>query len=296
LTFVSVEASDPGPNQGAESATTTAAAPMEPTGSEHTGPASDPPGGADLSGSLERLLPRVEEGLRSVQVQMDNLQRRVDEGAPAPASSLIRLRSSLERLAPMLLALDAQLATASRLSPRLRALLRRVRAHLVGTSASAAGLIAVLRRSGLRGHEVRLLLRELEGLRTFQLALVSNPGVAQAPAQSPAGPYAAQPYGVEPAPAAAPLSAAAAPHEPRAEGRPATESRDLGAGPTEPPPWSSAPGSASASPGGAFFAAGMASLATLFLYLVLPRLWSCLEQPKRRRYAVVFLAPLERPG
>jgi hypothetical protein len=66
--------------------------------------------------------------------------------------------------------------------------------------------------------------------------------------------------------------------------------------PDNAPPSSPAPGSASASPGGGFFAAGLASLAALLICLAMPQLRARLELPPRGRCTVAFLRPLERPG
>ena len=250
-------------------------------------------------GGLEPLLPGVERELRTVQAQIDDLGRRLDRGAPAPTRRLIRLRSSLARITPVLLALGVQLDAAGRLSPRLRALLHRVRVRLVGARASAADLVGALRRAGARGPELRLLLRELGRFRMLHAALASKLGAERASA--PSGPGANAAYTqVLPAPAAAPRHAATAPPGRRAAGRPATGSRGRG-GPDEPAPWSSAPGSsapgsASANPGGASSAASVALLATLLIGLALPRLRACLALSPGRRYTVAFLAPLERPG
>jgi hypothetical protein len=242
--------------------------------------------------SLPELLPRVERELRSVQVQIDELQRQIVQGTPPAPSGLARLRKSLEWIAPALLALEVRLDATGRLSPHLRAILRRVRIRLRGTRTSAAGLIDALRHSGLRGPELRLLLRELESFGALDVALVWGPAAPRAPTLAEAATHAAY---TQPAPAASKQSAVAAP-ESRASGRPsATGSPDRG-GADEPPPWSPAPGSASAGPGGAFFVAGLGSLAALLIALALPRLWSRIELPRCRRYAVVFLAPLERPG
>ena len=80
------------------------------------------------------------------------------------------------------------------------------------------------------------------------------------------------------------------PHTP-----PATGSGEDG-GPDNPAPTSPAPGSASASPGGGFFAAGLASLVAILIGLALPQLRARLELPPRGRCTVAFLRPLERPG
>ena len=259
----------------------------------HIGGVRAPPDSRPLGSSLERLLPGVERELRTVQAQIDDLGRRLDRGAPAPKSRMIRLRSSLERIAPVLLALEVQLDAAGRLSPRLRALLHRVRVRLVGARASAADLIAALRRAGARGPELRLLLRELGRFRMLHAALAANLRAERAPAPSEPGANAAYTQ-LQPAPAASPQHAATAPPDQRAAGR-ATRSPDRGS-PDEPAPGSSAPGSASAAPGGAFSAASVALLAALLIGLALPQLGARLALSAGRRYTVAFLAPLERPG
>ena len=153
-------------------------------------------------------------------------------------------------------------------------------------------LIAALRDSGLHGYELRLLLRELESFGGLDVVLHWSPAAPPAPAHAGSAAHAA--YTQSPQ-AAAQQSATAAP-EPRATARSTAAGTSDHGGAGEPAPWSPASGSASAGPGGTFFAAGLASLAALLIALALPRLWSRIELPRCRRYAVVFLAPLERPG
>ena len=250
----------------------------------------DPPGDG-----LEQLISDVRRDLRSVRGQIDDLQRRLDDGAPPPQNRLIDLRASLGQIAPLLVALEMRLDAAGRLSPHLRNLLRRVRSELRGARVTAAGLVAVLRSSGARSAEVRLLLRELERFRAVASMLAVNPFVARAPAppvssasaaymsvQAPWGAYPTQP-------------SAASPKQAADDGRPTTGPRDGQHG-GEPPPWAPAPGSATASPGGAFLFAGLASLAILLIGLTMPALRALLELLPGRPYSVAFLEPLERPG
>lgn len=246
--------------------------------------------------SLEQLLSEVGRRLHSVQGKMDDLRHRLALGAPPPTKRLIDLRASLVRIAPMLAALEASLDAAGRLSPHLRQLLNQVSDDLRGVRVTAAGLITALRHSGARGSEVRLLLQELEHFRTFGLALPSIRALGPAPAPDSAGAtpgYAA----VQPAPAVSPPPAPASAPERGAAGPPTTGSRD-GHGSQDPPPspWSPDPGSATASPGGTFLFAAMASLTMLLVVLMLPALRARLDLAPGRRYTVAFLAPLERPG
>ena len=246
--------------------------------------------------SLEQLLSEVGRRLHSVQGKMDDLRRRLALGAPPPTKRLIDLRASLVRIAPMLAALEASLDAAGRLSPHLRQLLNQVSDDLRGVRVTAAGLITALRHSGARGSEVRLLLQALEHFRTFGLALPSIPALGPAPAPNSGGAspgYAA----VQPAPAVSPPPAPASAPQRGAAGPPTTGSRD-GHGSQEPPPspWSPDPGSATASPGGTFLFAAMASLTMLLVGLMLPALRARLDLAPGRGYTVAFLAPLERPG
>jgi hypothetical protein len=248
---------------------------------------------------LERTLPGVERRLRGVQHQMNDLQRRLAQGGSAPSKSLVRLTRSLELIAPALVALGTQVDAGGPLSPRLRDLLHRVNKRLGGANASAAALADALRRSGLRGPEVALLLHELQDFQTLTpgfAAFTAGPQLTQtqpvyaadvaythdqgAPASTPAP-------GAPPHQAAAPQRSAAA-NEATAWQRPAA--------PDELLRQASASGSASAGPGGGFSAAGLAALAALLGTLLLPRLLSRVQLPPMRCYAAVFLVPLQRPG
>jgi hypothetical protein len=251
--------------------------------------AGDPPGHG-----LEQLISDVRRGLRSVRGQIDDLRRRLDDGAPPPQNRLIELRASLVQIAPMLVALEMRLDAAGRLSPHLRSLLRRVRTELHGASVKAAGLVAALRNSGAHGAEVRLLLRQLENFRALGSVPAASPGVARAPA-APVSSVSAAYMSVQPGPVASiPPPSPGSPE--RADGgRRKTGSHD-GQGGEEPRPLAPAPGSATASPGGAFLFAGLASLAILLIGLAMPALRALLELLPGRPYSVAFLEPLERPG
>jgi hypothetical protein len=252
--------------------------------------AATPPGD-----SLEQLLSEVGRRLHHVQGKIDDLRHRLAHGAPPPTKRLIDLRASLVRIAPMLAALEASLDAAGRLSPHLRQLLHRVSGDLRGARVTAEGLITALRHSGARGPEVRLLLEELEHFRTLDLALPSTPVVASAPAPSLA--VASPGLAVQPAPVVSPPPASADAPD-RGAGGPQPNGSRGGRGSEEPPPspWSPAPGSATASPGGTFLFAAVASLTMLLIGLLLPALRARLDLPPGRRYNVAFLAPLERPG
>ena len=187
-----------------------------------------------------------------------------------------------------------RLDAAGRLSPHLRNLLRRVRSELRGARVTAAGLVAALRSSGARSAEVRLLLRELERFRAVASMLAVNPFVARAPAP-PVSSASAAYMSVQSPRVAYPTQPSAASTKQADDGRPTTGPRD-GQGGGEPPPWAPAPGSATASPGGAFLFAGLASLAILLIRLTMPALRALLELLPGRPYSVAFLEPLERPG
>lgn len=264
---------------------------VKPDALDDVGPptAGDPPGDG-----LEQLISDVRRDLRSVRGQIDDLQRRLDDGAPPPQNRLIDLRASLGQIAPLLVALEMRLDAAGRLSPHLRNLLRRVRSELRGARVTAAGLVAALRSSGARSAEVRLLLRELERFRAVASMLAVNPFVARAPAP-PVSSASAAYMSVQSPRVAYPTQPSAASPKQAVDGRPTTGPRD-GQGGGEAPPWAPAPGSATASPGGAFLFAGLASLATLLIGLTMPALRALLELLPGRPYSVAFLEPLERPG
>jgi hypothetical protein len=289
----STSAANPSAEQAPESRVAAAAAvtPSKPAAAaEAATTPTDQPGG-----TLEGLLSDVRQELRSAQGQINDLQRRMDDGAPPPPDRLTRLRATLVQIAPMLVALEVRLQAAGRLTPHLRHLLHRVRSDLRGVRVTAHGLVTALRRSGARGPELRLLLRELEHFVAIGSDLAWTPGVrpAAAPLVAGASPAYSQ---LQPAPVAGPPPAVAPTAERRAPDHPPPESD--GRRNDEPPPWSSAPsaGSATASPGGAFFFAGAAFLTMLLIGLGLPALRARLELPPGRRYTAAFLAPLERPG
>jgi hypothetical protein len=256
-----------------------------------------PSGSQPLGSGLEPVLGGVERELRSVQSQIDNLQRRLDSGAAAPRRGLIRLRSSLERIAPVLAALEVRLRSAGPLGPRLRMLHRRLRARAAGARASARDLVAALRRSSWRGYELRLLLWELASFRRLEAGPASNEPARAALARSGRGDNAAYTE-TQPAPAVTPTPphTATAPLERRAAGRPAIRPRGHGGDGPHPPRSSSTSASATASPGGALSAAGAGLMATLLIALAAPRLWARLALAAGHRPTVAFLSPLERPG
>ncbi|HYN52785.1 MAG TPA: hypothetical protein VES62_17840 [Thermoleophilaceae bacterium] len=248
---------------------------------------------------LERTLPGVERRLRGVQNQMDDLQRRLAAGGSAPSKSLVRLSRSLGLIAPALVALGTQVDAAGPLSPDLRHLLHRVNNRLGGANASAAALAAALRRSGMRGPEVALLLHELENFQALTpsfAAFTTGPQLAQAQPINAAD-VAYTHDGTAPASAPAPSSPpqhAAPPQRPAAANEATAWQRP--AAPDDLLRQASASGSASAGPGGGFSAAGLAALAALLGLLALPRLLSRVQLPPMRCYAAVFLVPLQRPG
>jgi hypothetical protein len=252
--------------------------------------------GPKPGGNLERLLSDVGRELRDVRGQMHELRRGLEAGAPPRANRLTRLRTTLVRMAPMLVALEVQLGAAGRLSPHLRQLLDRVRIDLHSAGATAAGLIGALRSSRARSAELQLLLRELEAFQTLTSTLVaSNPALGPAPKPPLPAPSTAYTQ-LEHAPAASTRPGVAGPPAPRADSRQAPDSSDTRA-PEASQPWSIAPGSATASPAGSFFFfAGVAAITALLLGVARPELRARLVLPPSRRYAVAFLMPLERPG
>jgi hypothetical protein len=94
---------------------------------------------------------------------------------------------------------------------------------------------------------------------------------------------------------AAPAQTAAPPPGRRAAARPVIRPRGHG-GDGPHPPQSSTAASATASPSGAFSAAGLSLLATLLIGLAVPRLWARLALSARHRLTLAFSAPLEHPG
>ena len=245
---------------------------------------------------LERALPAVERRLRGVQTQMDDLQRRLAGGGSASSQSLVRLRRSLELIAPALVAIGVQVDDAGPLSPHLQNLLNRVNTRLDGAHRSAAALADALRASGVSGPELDLLLRELQSFQAVSPAFLSSD---QLTAQATV--YAAQVAYTQAPPAAASAAAPATPTHQAA--RPETAAATSGATTSQQPAAPdeliqqvAASGSASAGPGGAFSAAGLAALAALLGVLALPRLLSRVQLAPMRCYAAIFLVPLQRPG
>jgi hypothetical protein len=269
------------------------------------------PAPAPKSGEkLARLLTEADRGLRGVQGQIGALKRHLGAGDLPPTAGLVRLGHGLDRLAPVLLALEARLDTAPRLTPRLKALLHRVHSRLERTQDSAGDLIAAFVRSGAGGPALRLLLQELERFVAFDTTpapTLGAPPVAT-PASGPLGTPAPGPLGaperhpytaytqIEAAPAAAPRDGVTAlsPGR-RGDGRHPAGHKVPG-GPDQVPPSSPASASASATPGGAFFAAGLAALAALVAALARPALRVRLDLVAGRPYRAAFPSPLERPG
>ncbi len=245
---------------------------------------------------LERALPAVERRLRGVQTQMDDLQRRLAGGGSASSQSLVRLRRSLELIAPALVAIGVQVDDAGPLSPHLQSLLNRVNTRLDGAHRSAAALADALRASGVSGPELDLLLRELQSFQAVSPSFLSSD---QLTAKPPV--YAAHVAYTQAPPAAASAPAPATPTHQAA--RPETAAATSGAtvsqqpaAPDELVQQVAASGSASAGSGGGFSAAGLAALAALLGVLALPRLLSRVQLAPMRCYAAIFLVPLQRPG
>lgn len=256
----------------------------------------EPPAATGSGVILEQLLPGVERQLRGVETQMNDLQRRLAGGATPGSESLVRLRRSLELIAPALAALGAH-DIFGRLSPELRELLQRVQAQLGSTNATAAELAAALRRAGVRGPELALLMRELERFQALGPSLAPD---LQLTASQPLYATPDVAYTDNLATPVAPATPVASGHEAGSSQRRAASAP--AAAPAQPSgsydllPQTAASGSASAGPGGAFSAAGLAGLAALLGTLLLPRLLSRVQLPLMRCYAAVFLVPLQRPG
>ncbi|MGZ5338372.1 MAG: hypothetical protein ACXWEE_02045 [Thermoleophilaceae bacterium] len=245
---------------------------------------------------LERALRAVERRLRGVQTQMDDLQRRLAGGGSASSQSLVRLRRSLELIAPALVAIGVQVDDAGPLSPHLQHLLNRVNTRLDGAHRSAAALADALRASGVSGPEVDLLLRELQSFQAMSPALLSSDQLtAKPPVYAAHVAYTQAPPAAASAPAPATPTYQAARPETAAATSGATASQQPAA-PDELVQQVAASGSASAGPGGAFSAAGLAALAALLGVLALPRLLSRVQLAPMRCYAAIFLVPLQRPG
>jgi hypothetical protein len=275
----------------------------ESTSPQHAPPAaasgSPPPGGGTgphgpgpgSGGGVGALLPGVEQQLHAVQGQIDDMQRQLVAGKPPSKHNLIRLRSSLAQIAPALLALERRLDATGQLTPRLRRILQRVRAHLSHTQASAAELIAALRGSGLRGRELQLLIDELVRFQALHGTPVAGPVLHGPPAGLALGPHPSLPW--------APSAWSPDVEQPPAAGH-ATH-RDPGGSSGggaqhHPSKLFSLPGAAAVSSSGAGAAVAVGLLAALLLGVAAPRLSGRITVPPGLYRSVVFLAPLERPG
>jgi hypothetical protein len=270
--------------------------------SQHTTPAAasssntTPPStgtGSHTGGSgLAALLPTIEHRLQTVQGQIDDMQRQVDAGKRPSKGGLIRLRSSLAQIAPVLLALERRLDAAGQLTARLRRILQRVRDHLSHTQASAADLIAALRGSGLRGPELQLLIDELVRFQALHGNLMPGPALHGPRAILPLEPPAALPWSSSawspPVEQPTPAGHASARHP--------DGSSSGGGAQHHPSKLFSIPGAAAVSSSGAGAAVAFGVLAMLLLGLAAPRLSGRLTVPPGLYRSVVFLAPLERPG
>jgi hypothetical protein len=229
-----------------------------------------------------------------LQADVEAIARQLARGATPPPSRLNGLRSKLERLAPVLLALNARGDGVAGASEQTRRLLHRVRARFGNAQVATAGLIVALRRSGLQGPAALALMRELEGFGAIGHGLDFTPGaLLLAPTPAP----------IVPAPAAAALAhtSGTSPSEPtvaRPEAGDAPRAGDAPKDASRQPPGSRsfAGGSSSASAGGALSAAGIAALAALLLGLALPRLLTRLQLFPSRGHAVALVLAVERPG
>jgi hypothetical protein len=247
---------------------------------------------------LGQLLSEVGRRLRDVQGKIDHLRLRIAHGAPPPTRRVIDLRSSLAQIVPMLAALEASVDAAGWLSPRLWQLLQRVHGDLRDVRATAAGLIAALRRAGAWNLELGLLMEELERFRTVALSLPSSPVPAPASTLSPgSGDQGVPLQPARPGHVGLPATEAARPApragDPRIDG----PARGRGSENLPPAPWSPSPApSATASAAGGLLFAAVASLTMLLIGLLLPAIRARLHASPGGRYTVAFLQPLERPG
>jgi hypothetical protein len=172
----------------------------------------------------------------------------------------------------------------------MQELLRRVRVRLSSARVSTSGLISTLHHSGVRGPELRLLLDQLERFRAAGAGLAATLAAQQQPPE----PFAGGPYLQPPAAPRAYTLAPPAAHPATAAG--GTTERTHGGGSDPPRPWSPAPSSASAGPGVAFFAGGLALLAALLVGLSAGGPGQRLRLLPGRRYMALVPLPLERPG
>jgi hypothetical protein len=238
-------------------------------------------------------LPGVVRDLRTLQGDVEDIARQLARGGTPPPGRLNRLRSSLERLAPVLLALNARGDGLLGAGEGTRRLLHRVRARLGTAQVATAGLIVALRRSGLQGPAALALIRELESFGALGHGLDLTPGpILPAPTAAPVVP-------ARPAVVLARTSSSS-PNEPSVARPPAGAAPRAGDAPKgtsghSPAPWSFAGGSSSASASAALSVAGIAALAALLLALALPRLLTRLQLPPGRGHAVALVLALERP-
>ena len=270
------------PHNGAPADNSTHAAPASvwvasrPSAGQPQG-APAPAGASPSLPRLEQVLPTVVRDLRRVQADVESIRRQLNSGVTPLASDLNRLRSRLERLEPVLLALDG------------RHLLHRVQVELAQTQGSTAGLITALRRSGLHGPALDALLGELESFGALGSAL------DLAPAGTPFAPTALT---IDPAPPAAVVPALAAggsPSQPRVTPPRAAKEREATA-PDAPAPWPAPAESSLASASDALSVGGAAALIALLIAFFLPRLTARLELAPGRGHVVASVLALERPG
>lgn len=270
------------PHNGAPADNSTDAAPASvwvasrPSAGQPQG-APAPAGASPSLPRLEQVLPTVVRDLRRVQADVESIRRQLNSGVTPLASDLNRLRSRLERLEPVLLALDGG------------HLLHRVQVELAQTQGSTAGLITALRRSGLHGPALDALLDELESFGALGSAL------DLAPAGTPFAPTA---LSIDPAPPAAvvpTLAAGGSPSQPRVTPPRAAKEREATA-PDAPAPWPAPAESSLASASDALSVGGAAALIALLIAFFLPRLTARLELAPGRGHVVASVLALERPG
>ena len=229
----------------------------------------------------------MERELRAIQADVESIRRQLSSGVTPPASDLNRLRSRLERLEPVLLALDGRIDGLGVAGEETRQLLHRVQVQLAETQVATAGLITALRGSGLEGPALDALLRELESFGALGSALDLGP------AATPFAPTALTIDSAPPAAVAPVLPAADSPTQSRVAPPRAAQEHEA---PAPDAPWPAPAESSPASASDALSAGGAAALAALLIAFFLPRLMARLELALSRGHGVACALTLERPG
>ena len=226
----------------------------------------------------------MERDLRRVQADVESIRRQLNSGVTPLASDLNRLRSRLERLEPVLLALDGRSWPAPARTRRSHGQVSSPKRR-----SSTAGLITALRRSGLHGPALDALLGELESFGALGSAL------DLAPAATPFAPTALTIDSAPPAAVVPALPAGDSPTQPRVTPPRAAKEHEATA-PDAPAPWPAPAESSLASASDALSVGGAAALTALLIAFFLPRLTARLELALGRGHVVASVLALERPG